>query len=248
MDLPLLEGTETFEVRVFNDAAVPVTLASDSTITVEILDADTMQLSPSAVSARVVEGDAIRIKIDTLPSGSCLFAATFFVTVTPSGDTATLTDANAVEQRFGPCITTQTVSFATREDTTVTANRALSFTLATRAGTDARITVTDDNVVAVAVIDDDRHATGAPTITGTAQVNQVLTASPGSIADGDGLAGAAYTYTWVRVDGSDETPITGTTGNSYTVVAADQGNTLKVKASFTDDAGLRNAPARRRRR
>ena len=65
--------------------------------------------------------------------------------------------------------------------------------MATRAGTDARITVTDDNVVAVAVIDDDRHATGAPTITGTAQVNQVLTASPGSIADGDGLAGAAYT-------------------------------------------------------
>ena len=238
VDRPLLEGTETFEVRVFNDAAVPVTLASDSTITVEILDADTMQLGPSAVLARVVEGDAIRIKIDTLPSGSCLFAETFFVTVTPSGDTATLTDAAAVEQRFGQCDTTRTVSFATNEDTDVTANRALSFTLATRAGTDARITVTDDNVVAVAVIDDDRHATGAPTITGTAQVNQVLTASPGSIADGDGLAGAAYTYTWVRVDGSDETLITGTTGNSYTVVAADQGNTLKVKASFTDDAGF----------
>ena len=237
-DLPLLEGTETFEVRVFNDAAVPVTLASDSTITVEILDADTMQLSPSAVSARVVEGDAIRIKIDTLPSGSCLFAETFFVTVTPSGDTATLTDAAAVEQRFGQCDTTRTVSFATNVDTDVTANRALSFTVATKAGTDARITVTDDNVVEVAVIDDDRHATGAPTITGTAQVNQVLTASPGSIADGDGLAGAAYTYTWIRVDGSDETPITGTTGNSYTVVAADQGNTLKVKASFTDDAGF----------
>ena len=197
-----------------------------------------MQLSPSAVLARVVEGDAIRIKIDTLPSGSCLFGETFFVTVTPSGDTATLTDANAVEQRFGSCDTTHTVSFATSEDATVTANRTLSFTLATKAGTDARITVTDDNVVEVAVIDDDRHATGAPTITGTAQVNQVLTASPGSIADGDGLAGAAYTYTWIRVDGSDETPITGTTGNSYTLVAADQGNTLKVKASFTDDAGF----------
>ena len=40
------------------------------------------------------------------------------------------------------------------------------------------------------------------------------------------------------MDGSDETPITGTTGNSYTLVAADQGNTLKVKASFTDDAGF----------
>ena len=98
----------------------------------------------------------------------------------------------------------------------MTANRALSFTVATRAGTDARITVTDDNVVEVAVIDDDRHATGAPTITGTAQVDQVLTASPGSIADGDGLAGAAYTYTWIRVDGSDETLITGTTGGTAT--------------------------------
>ena len=238
VDSPLLEGTEIFTVQVFNDGAVPVTLASDSTITVEILDADTMQLSPSAVSARVVEGDAIRIKIDTLHSGSCQFSGTFFVTVTPSGDTATLTDAAAVEQRFGPCSTTQTVSFATREDTTVTANRALSFTLATRVGTDSRITVTDDNVVEVAVIDDDRHATGAPTITGTAQVDQVLTASPGSIADSDGLSGAVYTYTWFRVDGSDETLITGTTGNSYTVVAADQGNTLKVKASFTDDAGF----------
>ena len=238
VDSPLLEGTEIFTVQVFNDGAVPVTLASDSTITVEILDADTMQISPSAVSARVVEGDAIRIKIDTLHSGSCQFSGTFFVTVTPSGDTATLTDAAAVEQRFGPCSTTQTVSFATREDTTVTANRALSFTLATKAGTDSRITVTDDNVVEVAVIDDDRHATGAPTITGTAQVDQVLTASPGSIADSDGLSGAVYTYTWIRVDGSDETLITGTTGNSYTVVAADQGNTLKVKASFTDDAGF----------
>ena len=93
-------------------------------------------------------------------------------------------------------------------------------------------------MVEVAVIDDDRHATGAPTITGTAQVDQVLTASPGSIADSDGLSGAVYTYTWIRVDGSDETLITGTTGNSYTVVAADQGNTLKVKASFTDDAGF----------
>ena len=74
VDSPLLEGTEIFTVQVFNDGAVPVTLASDSTITVEILDADTMQLSPSAVSARVVEGDAIRIKIDTLHSGSCQFS------------------------------------------------------------------------------------------------------------------------------------------------------------------------------
>ena len=120
----------------------------------------------------------------------------------------------------------------------MTANRALSFTLATKAGTDSRITVVTDNVVEVAVIDDDRHATGAPTITGTAEVGRKLTASPGTIADGDGLTGASYSYTWIRVDGVTETAITGTTGNGYTPVAADQGKTLKVRASFTDDEGF----------
>ena len=197
-----------------------------------------MQLDPSAVSARVVEGDAIDIKIDTTPSGACNYNGEFFVTVTPSGDTATLADADAVEQRFGPCVSTRTVSFATEEDTDVTANRALSFTLATKAGTDSRITVVTDNVVEVAVIDDDGHATGAPAIAGTAQVGRKLTASPGTIADGDGLTGASYTYTWIRVDGATETEITGTTGNGYTPVAADQGKTLKVRASFTDDEGF----------
>ena len=234
-----LEGTEDFNVRMSNDAGiVPVTLASETDIVVDILDTDTMQLDPSAVSARVVEGDSIQIKIDTTPSGACNYNREFFVTVTPSGDTATLAAADAVEQRFGACVSTQTVSFATEEDTDVTANRALSFTLATKAGTDSRITVVTDNVVEVAVIDDDGHATGAPAIAGTAQVGRKLTASPGTIADGDGLTGASYTYTWFRVDGATETEITGTTGNGYTPVAADQGKTLKVRASFTDDEGF----------
>ena len=238
LDDTQLEGTETFEVSMLIDGQLPVTAASERIILVDILDTDTMQLEPSAVSARVVEGDAIDIKIDIVPSGACNFRGEYFVTATPSGDTATLADTDAVEQRFGPCDTTRTVSFATREDTDVTANRALSFTLATKAGTDSRITVVTDNVVEVAVIDDDRHATGAPAITGTAQVGRKLTASPGTIADGDGLTGATYTYTWIRVDGATETEITGTTGNGYTPVAADQGKTLKVRASFTDDEGF----------
>ena len=235
-----LEGTEDFNVRMTNDAGiVPVTLASETDIVVDILDNDTMQLEPSAVSARVVEGDAIDIKIDTTPSGPCNYNGEFFVTVTPSGDTATLVSGDSsAGARFGPCDTTMTERFTTREDTAVTANRVLSFTLATVTGTDSRITVVTDNVVEVAVIDDDGHATGAPAITGTAQVGRKLTASPGAIADGDGLTGASYTYTWIRVDGATETEITGTTGNGYTPVAADQGKTLKVRASFTDDEGF----------
>ena len=239
---PRVEATEVFDV-VFSHAvasqpvAVPRT-ATERTIQVEILDVDTIQLDPTSVSARVVEGHAIQITINTLPSGTCPYFGEFSVTVTPSGDTATLADADAVERLFTMCASTQTVSFATREDTDVTANRALSFTLATKAGTDSRITVVTGNVVEVAVIDDDRHATGAPAITGTAEVGRKLTASPGTIADGDGLTGASYSYTWIRVDGVTETAITGTTGNGYTPVAADQGKTLKVRASFTDDEGF----------
>ena len=79
-------------------------------------------------------------------------------------------------------------------------------------------------------------ATGAPTISGTAQVGQMLTAATSGIADTDGLTSPGYTYQWVRVDGSTESDISGATAKMYTLVAADLGKTIKVKVSFTDDA------------
>ena len=42
-------------------------------------------------------------------------------------------------------------------------------------------------------------ATGAPTITGTAQVGQTLTAGTTAIMDADGLTTPGYTYQWIRV-------------------------------------------------
>ena len=44
-------------------------------------------------------------------------------------------------------------------------------------------------------------ATGAPAITGTAQVGETLTAVTSGIMDVDGLTTLGYTYQWVRVDG-----------------------------------------------
>ena len=79
-------------------------------------------------------------------------------------------------------------------------------------------------------------ATGAPTITGTAQVGQTLTAATSGIMDSDGLATPGYTYQWIRVDGGTEADISGATSSTYTLVVADQGKTIKVKVSFTDDA------------
>ncbi len=82
-----------------------------------------------------------------------------------------------------------------------------------------------------------RAASGSPTITGTAQVGQTLTASTSAIADDDGLAKASYSYQWIRNDGTDDSDISGATSGTYTLVGADQGNTIKVKVSFTDDVG-----------
>ena len=78
-------------------------------------------------------------------------------------------------------------------------------------------------------------ATGAPAITGTAQVGQTLTAVTTGITDADGLTSPTYTYQWIRVDGT-EADIAGENSSTYTLVDADLGKTIKVKVSFTDDA------------
>ena len=53
-------------------------------------------------------------------------------------------------------------------------------------------------------------ATGAPTITGTAQVGQTLTAETTDIMDADGLTSVRYTYQWIRVaPDNTETNISG---------------------------------------
>ena len=78
-------------------------------------------------------------------------------------------------------------------------------------------------------------ATGAPVISGTARVGETLTALTHAIRDGDGLTGASYSYQWLRVDGGNETEISGETSRTYTLAADDQGKRIKVKVSFTDD-------------
>ena len=76
-------------------------------------------------------------------------------------------------------------------------------------------------------------ATGTPAISGTPQVGEELTASTSGISDADGLDNASFGYQWIRT-GVD---IQGATGSTYTPVPADEGKRLKVRVSFTDDAG-----------
>ena len=87
-------------------------------------------------------------------------------------------------------------------------------------------------------------ATGAPAITGTAQVGQTLTATVGDIADVDGLpdpflTDANTSFQWIRVaTDNSETDISGAMAGAYTLVADDQGTTIKVKVSFTGNNGF----------
>ena len=97
----------------------------------------------------------------------------------------------------------------------------------------------NDNGVGVPTIDvkgtpeapPNSPARGAPTISGTAQVGETLTADTDGIEDDDGLADAVYSYQWLA-DGAD---ISGATGETYTLVADDQGKVIRVKVSFIDD-------------
>ena len=90
------------------------------------------------------------------------------------------------------------------------------------------LTIRDAGVIAP-----NTPATGEPTITGTAQVGETLTADTTGISDSDGLANATFTYQWL----ADDADITDATGSTYALVAADEGKTIKVQLSFTDDRG-----------
>ena len=99
-------------------------------------------------------------------------------------------------------------------------------------------TLTSVATDAVAAAEQANNApTGLPSISGTAQVGETLTASTSNIDDQDGLDDVSYSYQWVRNDGTDDTDIAGETSSTYTLVDADQGQTIRVKVTFTDDAG-----------
>ena len=79
------------------------------------------------------------------------------------------------------------------------------------------------------------QATGLPTISGTAQVGETLTADTSDIADEDGLPQDVFSYQWL----ADDVAIAGASGSSYTLTKAEQGKTVTVTVSFTDNATTR---------
>ena len=83
--------------------------------------------------------------------------------------------------------------------------------------------------------------TAPPSIGGTATVGSTLTAQPGTWTDG-----GTATYTWERcdADGEDCEDITGATGTTYVVDAADACGTLQVAETMTNLAGAAHGRVR----
>ena len=76
-------------------------------------------------------------------------------------------------------------------------------------------------------------ATGQPGIDGIPEVGLELTADTSDISDADGLVNATFGYRWL----ADDAPIADATGDRYTVSATDERKAIKVRVSFSDDAG-----------
>ena len=78
---------------------------------------------------------------------------------------------------------------------------------------------------------DNSFATGAPSISGVLQQDEVLTADTAGIADADVLG--AFSYQWL----ADGTAISGATSSTYTLTASEVGDAISLTVTFTDDEG-----------
>ena len=134
-----------------------------------------------------------------------------------------------------------------RNGSTISGATSSSYTLVTADGgqrISVRVSFTDDEGNSESVtsirtdaISTNNFATGSPNITGSATLGTTLVADSDNIADLDGLTNVSYSWQWFR----DNVAISTGTSRLYTIVSADVGSRLSVRASFTDDVGNNEA-------
>ena len=102
---------------------------------------------------------------------------------------------------------------------------------------DGKISRWSDIISGQAGVTPNSPATGQPTIAGTAEVGETLTAGTSAIADDNGLTNAVFSHQWVRSTSGSDANITDATDPTYVVTDADADKAIKVSVSFTDDDG-----------
>ena len=157
---------------------------------------------------------------------------------TLTADTSGITDANG--------LTNVTFSYQwLADDADIGGETASTYAVSAAAvgkAISVRVTFTDnaDNdesltseATAVVTARPNTPATGVPTISGTVQVDETLTADASGIDDADGLTNVSYSYQWL----ADDADIQDATGSTYTLTDDDVGKAISVRATFTDNAG-----------
>ena len=157
---------------------------------------------------------------------------------TLTADTSGITDANG--------LTNVTFSYQwLADDADIGGETASTYAVSDAAvgkAISVRVTFTDnaDNdesltseATAVVTARPNTPATGVPTISGTVQVDETLTADASGIDDADGLTNVSYSYQWL----ADDADIQDATGSTYTLTDDDVGKAISVRATFTDNAG-----------
>ena len=199
-----LEDTETFDLDLFvpSDVSDHIRTSPDANdLLVTIEDNDNAQLDLRAVAGEVAEGGDVVIEVRPAHArglADCHVPFPFHVEITPAGDTAALADAAAQTVRAPPCEAAR-ATFATADDTVISANRELTFSV-TRLGlndqftdTDERLLLPDPNQVPVTVREDEVAGMPAITVPNVYRVPAPLSVDlAGITADGGttGIAGA----------------------------------------------------------
>ena len=129
---------------------------------------------------------------------------------------------------------------ATREDANASQGWSVGDTVYERASGTSSFSSVARTVLKVAILGEqvaNQAATGAPELQGILEAGLVLNARFGDMDDPNGVENAFPSYQWILVDGLIETDISGAGTRRYRVKATDVGKTLKLRASFNDDAG-----------
>ena len=238
-------GTSGWTDQVANTNSTATTYAHTG-----LVSGDTRHYRVSAINAN---GTGVPSNVDSATTGTTVPGAPTGLTATASGTTAINLSWSAPASTGGSAITGYKIEVSangTSGWTDQVANTNSTATTYAHTGLvsgdtrhyrvsaiNANGTGVPSNVDSATTASTNTAAMGAPTITGTAQVGQTLTAGTTAIMDADGLTSVSYTYQWIRVaTDNTETNISSATASTYTLVAADQGTTVKVTVSFTDDA------------
>ena len=238
----LAEGANTIKVKVTTEDD-----NATETYTVTVTRAEVITVGYDPVAYEVTENGTsvtFTVKVSS-PTGGAPRAFILSMS-TVDGTAISPGDYNGVSGQsiqFNPGDVSRTHTISIIDDPDLEDDETFQSTLSLFSGSDVTISAPTATVTI-----EGRDATGAPGITGTPQVGQTLTATAGTMADGDNLPSGTFptghTFQWVRVNSSsNETDISGATSSTYVLAAADVGNTIKVKASFADGGGTEESLA-----